>query len=146
MPNLTKEQLMTIHTLFSKLGMTKEQKDTIVTGFLGGRSKSSKDLTVKEATSLISHLKSLDPSEKKAEVMRRKILSLAHEMGWKKPGSTSIDMIRVDQWCIKYSYAHKKLNHYTLPELPKLVTQFEQGPYKHYLNACHANQGPESRR
>lgn len=101
-------------------------------GFTSGRSGSSKDLTSDEANALIRHLKQLDPEEVAAEKMRRKIISMAHEMGWRLPGTTRADMQRIDSWCVKYGYLHKKLNQYLPAELPALVTQFE-AVYKSFL-------------
>jgi len=131
---LSKQQLITANTLISKLGISPEQKREIIFGFTSGRSGSSKDLTHDEAVLLIGHLKSLDPDEKKAEIMRRKVISMAHEIGWHQPGTNKIDMPRLDGWCKKFGYLKKGLNAYTLSELPKLVTQFEKGPYAYILN------------
>lgn len=106
------------------------QKETLVLAFSNGRCKSSKELTLQEAGALITHLKSLDGSHK----MRRKIISMAHELGWKIPGTKKIDMDAINEWCKKYGFGKKELNEYTEQELPKLVTQFQNGPYKHYLH------------
>ena len=131
---LNKGQLIAINTLISKLKFTKEQKATMVSGFTAGRSDSSKDLSMSEAALLISHLKSQDPDEQKAEKMRRKIISMAHELHWHQPGAVQIDMKRVDGWCKTYGFGKKGLNSYSLAELPKLVTQFQNGPYKSFIN------------
>jgi hypothetical protein len=133
MQTISKPQLITVNTLLSKLGLQARKTD-IITGFTGGRSSSSRDMSFNEASALIQHLKGLDPQERKAEVMRRKIISMAHEMGWHLPGGNKIDMRRVDAWCLKYGYRHKKLDGYQYKDLPLLVTQFETGPYKHYIS------------
>lgn len=129
MEAITSSQLITVNTLVSKLHLSKEQKGIIIAGFTGGRSSSSKDLTSAEGIEVIRHLKSMDPDEKKADKMRRKLISMAHELHWHKPGTAIIDMRKVDGWCKKFGYLKKGLNSYTLAELPKLVTQFELGPY-----------------
>jgi hypothetical protein len=71
-----------------------------------------------------------------ANTMRKKIIALAHQMGWSKihPGSGNkiADMQRIDEWCNKYGYLHKRLNQYTIEELPKLVTQY-QNLYNSFL-------------
>lgn len=128
----TKQQLTIIHTLLNKHKMSAHKGD-IVSGFTAGRTESSREMDIKEAAAMIRHLKTLDPDAKRAERMRRKIISLAHEMNWKLP-SGKIDMKHVDGWCIRLSYLHKKLDAYSLSELPRLVTQFENGPYKHYIS------------
>ena len=134
MEAITRGQLAAIGALMNKLAITTDQKRDMVSGFSGGRCTSSKDLHKVEGMYLIRHLKSLDPEEKKAETMRRKIISMAHELHWQIPGTTRIDMRRVDEWCLKFGYGKKKLNQYLYSELPKLLTQFELGPYRSFIN------------
>lgn len=131
---ITPAQLTCINIMLNKLKIDKDIKEAMVLGFSNNRSTSSRDLYLLEAKAMIRHLKELDPEEKAAEVMRRKIISRAHEMGWKKPDG-AIDMKRLDDWCIKYSYLKKKINQYQYKELPMLVTIFEEKVYKQFLNA-----------
>lgn len=126
--NIKPEQLRNLHGLLNRTGLM-EEKETLVLSFSGGREKSSRGLTYQEAGALITHLKSLDGSHK----MRRKIISMAHELGWKIPGTKKINMEAINTWCKTYGYGKKELNEYTEQELPKLVTQFQNGPYKFYL-------------
>lgn len=123
------EQTRTLHALLNNNKMM-GQKAALILGFTDGRSESSKDLTYQEAGALINHLKSIDSSHK----MRRRIIKMAHEMGWKLKDSSKIDIERVNEWCVKFGYGHKPLNDYSPVELPKLVSQFEFGPYKHYIS------------
>lgn len=97
----------------------------MVASFSHGRATSSKDLYTAEAAAMITHLKAQDPDEISAERQRRKIISLAHEAGYRVPGTKKVDMKRLDEWCKKYGHGHKSLNNYTLKELPALVTQFQ---------------------
>lgn len=129
---ITRAQLICINVLMRKLGMETQSK-TLVSSFSNGRETSRANLTIGEATDLIKWLKSQDPEEKKAETMRRKMISLAHEMNWREPGSFKVNMRSLDEWCVKYGYLHKKLNQYLYSELPKLVSQFE-GVHKSFLN------------
>lgn len=112
------------------------QKAQLIEGATNGRSTSSKDLTVDEARSLISYLRTLpNAQQERAEKMRRKIISMAHEMGWHTlvAGRWIADMARLNDWMVKSSYLHKPINRYSYNELPKLVTQFE-AVYKSFLN------------
>lgn len=136
----TKHQLTIIHTLLNKHKMI-AHKAEIIAGFTGGRTESSRDLQPGEAVRLIKYLNSLasasSATDVKAERMRRKIISLGHEMNWRiLTGSMAgkIDMKRIDAWCTHFGYLHKRLDDYTYQELPRLITQFENGPYKHYLS------------
>lgn len=59
---------------------------------------------------------------------RRKILSMAHELGWSYLGRDNkmvADIERINRWCNEYGYLRKPLNYYTPDELPRLVTQFQ---------------------
>jgi hypothetical protein len=132
MANINSNQLKAIHTLLGMHGL-KDEKESIVNAFTGGRTGSSKELKYKEAAALIGHLKSLEPTNGRADKMRNKILSMAHEMNWCLEGGNNIvDMDHVNNWCIHYGHAKKKLDDYKYNELPTLVSQFEE-VYKRHL-------------
>ena len=126
MSNILPAQMRLLHALLNSTGMM-PQKESLVAAFGHGK-QSSKDLNFTEAGELISYLKTIDASHK----MRRKIIRLAHDMGWQLPGK-KIDMDRLNGWCKTYGFGKKELNAYTAQELPKLVTQFEK-VYNDYLN------------
>lgn len=140
MKTLNSNQLKAIYALLGEHGL-RDEKESIIQAFTGGRSTHVSDMTSAEAAALIGHLKSLDNTEAGATRMRNKILSMAHEMNWcLTPGPSPqergvkrrIDMGRVNNWCISRSYLKKKLDDYTYSELPKLVSQFEE-VYKSHL-------------
>jgi hypothetical protein len=128
---LSPDQLKGIHTLLNKQGL-KDDKDSIVQSFTAGRTTSSREMYHDEAAALIGHLKSLDPQDTASDKMRNKIISMAHEMGWRIQGTESIDMQHVNGWCVAHSYLKKKLDDYKYAELPKLVTQFTE-VYKSFI-------------
>lgn len=127
----TYSQIAAIHTLLAKQGLKDDKRD-IVRSFTAGRTESVKEMRNEEAAALIGHLKSMDPEEKSADKMRNKILSMAHEMGWRKPGTERIDMDHVNGWMRSKSYLKKDLDAYRFGELPKLVSQFEE-VYKSFI-------------
>lgn len=132
---ITPAQLRKINTMISKRGISKDAKEAMMLGFTAGRSSSSKELHFNEAAELIKHLEAGDPNRESAEKMRGKILYYAHEMGWHtlKNGRYVADILRVDEWCLKYGYIKRKLDGYSYQELPRLVSQFE-AVYKHYIS------------
>lgn len=95
-----------------------------------GRSQSSKDLTDQEYSSLMNILKKeAEPIQVKyneaGNRMRKKILSICHELGMHLQGTTKIDMQAVNKLCRDRGMFKKDLNKHSNAELPKLVTQFE---------------------
>lgn len=132
MKYLNTNQLRAIHALLGEQGL-RDEKANIVQAFTGGRTTHSSEMSSSEAAALIGHLKSLNPVNNRADKMRNKILSMAHEMQWEKDGR--IDMDHLNNWCLAKSYLKKKLDEYEYAELPKLVTQFEQ-VYKSHLKGA----------
>jgi hypothetical protein len=127
----TISQIGAIHTLISKHGL-KDDKQSIVKAFTAERTTSVREMSFEEGAALIGHLKSLDPEEIAGDKMRNKVLSMAHEMGWRLPGTEDIDMKHVNNWMRSYSYLKKDLDDYRYKELPRLVTQVEE-VYKSFL-------------
>lgn len=122
-----------MHTLLAQANLM-DEKRTLVQSFTEYRTEHSSEMTDAEAMLMIDYLRRQpDPAQK----MRRKIISMAHEMGWhslitgpsnQEEGGRAkwvIDMKRLNAWMVKYSYLHKELNAYRYKELPKLITQFE---------------------
>lgn len=144
MESATKEQIKAINAILAKQGLMDDKKN-IVQSWTQGRTTSTKDLYFNEAWLLVQALKNESlPSieELRKERMARKIIAMAHEIGWIKPVSvvdperglvTKKDYTRLHDWIIKYGYLKKELREYTYMELPKLVTQFEFGVYKDYI-------------
>ena len=122
-----------LHGLLTQAGLH-EQKATLVMSYTEGRSESSKDLTNVEAKLMIAHLANIaNENGEASQKMRRRIISMAHEMHWHLTGTQKIDMERLNDWCCVFGYGKKVLNRYSYRELPKLVTQFEF-VYKDYLS------------
>lgn len=120
--------------MFTRLNIDEETKEETLHTYSDGRTTRISQLSITEATALIKMLTGTGQQDKEtpANKMRGKILSMGHEMFWKLP-SGKIDMPRINAFCIKSGYLHKKLNDYTESELPTLVTQFEK-VYSDYLN------------
>ena len=141
---ISKDKIIQFNTLIHKLNLT-QQKATMIGGATKGRTESSAKLYQHEATELIKQLQNMQPVQpvqqwkaKPGEQQRRKIIAIAYNMGWEIPnpkgGKPKADMNRINDWCIKFGFGHKKLNDYTESELPTLVSVFEK-VYKEYLNA-----------
>ena len=113
-----------IFALLNKTGLM-AQKENLVLGFSGGRTATTKDLYNDEINDLIRYLKTQDKDEAGAEKMRRKIIAMAHRLGWEHENG-KVDMQRLDAWCVNKGYLKKKLNQYLYNELPKLVWQFKE--------------------
>lgn len=126
-----------LHWYLGNLNIQNDVKEDLVYQFTNGRETRSSAMTSEECQALITYLRGLkrkleapkptapakpDSPENK---MRRKVISICHEMGWKL-ASGKIDMARVNEFCEKRGHKHKVLNFYTKEELPLLITQFEK--------------------
>lgn len=127
---ITKQQIIIAQTLLSKCNL-RAQKANVLLGFSDGRTEHVNELEEKEAAELITFLqrkaRDMDrtPRALWTDRMKRKIISMAHELGWKLPNG-KINMKSVNGWCVKYGYLHKRLDEYKYRELHTLVQQFEQ--------------------
>jgi len=131
MENITTPQLIKVKTLMSKMKLLPFSKE-LAYSFTDGRTDSVSKMYGHEAWLLIKHLDDDGKEPTPKEKMQRKLLSMAHEQGWKLYGG-KINMEKVNGWCVKYGTLHKPFNAYTETELPALVTQFES-MYGKYLN------------
>ncbi|WP_400192796.1 hypothetical protein [Hymenobacter sp. B81] len=130
MQYITLPQNKRLHQLINQLGL-KDEKEALVREFSGIGATSSKQLLTQEAMRLIKHLEDCAANPEasqeramRADKMRNKILSLAHEMRWELDGGR-VDMKRVNEWCQARGFGKKDLNQYTYDELTKLVSQFK---------------------
>lgn len=115
--------------ILTKTGM-QGRRHAICWDFSKERTESSKELTNTEMLSIIEALEKGFSELDRCDVMRKKIISMAHEMGWKLfvPGNlkSKADINKINNWCEKYGMYHKKLNAHNYKELISLVSQFEK--------------------
>lgn len=121
----TLSQNKQLYGLFSELGIDDDTKHALVSEYSAGRTFKSSELEVMECKLLISFLGSMIKTKNAANTMRRKMLSIAYQLGWTVEHG-KLDLARVNNWCVKYGYLHKPLNDYDVKELPQLITQFER--------------------
>lgn len=114
-----------------------DKKALIVSGFTEGRTEHSSEMTQQEAFEMIDHLVKLKPQvieDDPDNRMRRKIISIAYEMKWAKPGQWATALLGIDNFCKgEHGIYKKELQEHTHDELVKVVSQFGQ-LYKKYLN------------
>lgn len=138
MERIAPKQTGLIKTVCAKL---KFESADLALDYSNNRTEHVSQLYKDEATQLIKWLlnqqkKPVSPKEQ----MTRKILSMAHELHWElqhapRPGkSNAVDMLKVDDWCIRYGQFHKPLDQHNELELTKLVTQFQYA-HKDFLKA-----------
>lgn len=114
-----------------RLNLTKEDVKAMVLECSQGKTESLRALSVSEYSKIYNHLESFKanipqkpPVANVSDKMRKKILSICHEMKWTV--NQKLDWKHINEFLLKSGYLHKQLNDYTEQELPKLVTQFEQ--------------------
>jgi hypothetical protein len=135
---INKGQIRAINVALGVRGLADDKED-IVSIYTNGRTTNEKEMFMHEARELLININGPD----KNDLMIRKMFAQAHELMWIKK------VQRVDEkgnlvpvndysvlynWVLKYGYLKKDLRDYTYKELPKLITQFENGPYKNYIS------------
>jgi len=130
----TKRQIRILHAILAKRGMM-DVKQQIVSDSTAGRTDHSSEMLYNEATDLLTRLNKGSEIRLSADIeagnrMRRRILSMCYTLGWTRIDQArvkqTVDLERLNSWCIKYSYMHKEMNAYSYQELPALVSQFEK--------------------
>ena len=139
----SKEQIKAVNATLAKAGLM-DDKASIIKQVTNGRTEHSSELYFEEAKSMLMGLLKNTWKQQPKNKMISKIFAMAHEMGWVekrtevgKDGNLIKvnDYNRVYGWIKKYGYLNPKdLKEYEYKEIPKLVAQFENGPYKHYLS------------
>lgn len=135
MKAIAHQQIITIHTLLpATVKADKELKAALIAQYTGSNDKTStRDLSYSQAYELIRDLqnsKDSSPIYLRSDKMRKKIISMAHDLGWQYYSEAKqklcADMNAINAWCTKYGYLHKNLDDYSYTELPGLVSQFER--------------------
>jgi hypothetical protein len=106
--------------LLSREGLAFAQED-LAYEYSNGRTRSLEKLDYRETQNLFAQLRQPSPKDK----MKRKILSMAHEMRWEL-GSGKVDMVRLNAWCVKHTPSHTVFNSIPVKDLPKVVSIYEK--------------------
>lgn len=127
MKAITEKQVKRIYTMIGNMNLRDEKENMVFSASLG-RTSSVKSLSFTEAEGLIKSLLSLQGSMNRnsSDKMRKKIIAICHDLGWKEPGSNRIDMDRVNDFLLKRGKYKKKLNHLTKDELAITIEQMER--------------------
>ncbi|OKL40277.1 hypothetical protein [Pontibacter flavimaris] len=134
MKKRTDTQNKKLHLLLNKAGLAAEKPD-LVAFYTNGRTSSSRDMYFHEAQKLIVYLESITSNSAstptdRADTMRKKVIAICYELGWIEPTDSpeerKINMAVIDGFLKKRGYIKKPLNEFTVRELPRLISQFEQ--------------------
>ena len=118
-PNYRRKRLhRKLMTLLSKLGIDDDMRHEMVYNFTGGRTQSTKELSLSEMSELIMQLEG--DHEEKIRRLRSEILAIATRTGIHDPSNWE----KFNAFMIHRSIHHKPLNEYSLEELKELRRQF----------------------
>ncbi len=123
-------QLKKIHAMFTRMGIAPEDKRNIVYSFTGGRTVSTKDLTLEEARILINRLSDYDKETYGKEC--RKVLSAIYKLSFDigmSYGETEADRLmnyaKISKFCRERGTVKKNISEMNLHELKQTKKQFE---------------------
>jgi len=127
-----KQQKQRLWAAAKARGMTNDSLRELIFDATGQRTDRSSAMSGPEIEQLIADINRL--GETKKNKMRRKLLALAHKLGWQvvHNGQAKADMKAVDDWCQHYGQYNKPLQEHSYKELCNLISQFEK-VYASYL-------------
>lgn len=104
----------------------KYERAELIKDFTQGRTSSLRELGASEYVDLLMSMNQMVVKGANAEAnnMRRKVIACLAKAGYTSAPKAA-DMERINNWCKSHGYLHKRLNEYSIGELPKLVTQAE---------------------
>lgn len=117
---MTSKQIIYVRSLLRKAQIDEDEKRELVMHLTNDRTDSLKAMTHEETQLLVE---ALGGGDKDRQPMVRKILSMAHTMGWEHADG-SVNLNRVNAWCRKYTKHHCDLDALTYEQLPEVVTIF----------------------
>lgn len=125
-----KKLIIRLQTIFSKKGISKEERAAIVHDFTDGKELSVGRLSLNELLGLIDRFSDKVVPENSSNQMRRKIIGLFRERGFEYydhlENRMKADMHRIYKWVKHYGkHNPKRLKDYTQLELIDLVSQVE---------------------
>lgn len=123
---MTPKQKTFVHRIIEREGLT-FVSDNLALEFSGNRTNVLAELNHKETQALINNF--IKPSS--TQKMKRKILSMAHEIRWVTPEG-KIDINKLNNWCKKYTPSHCDFNAISAKDLPIVVSIYEK-MYKNVL-------------
>lgn len=116
-----------------------EAKEAIVLSHTGGRTSHVSEISEVEFQDIMKYLSSMNSNNitpNKCDIMRKKIIAIAHQMRWYavdvaglylyRNNKPLIDYARIDNWCKKHTPFHKALNDLTSEELQVVITLFQK--------------------
>lgn len=115
---MTPKQISLARYLLNANGLDKEEA---VLSFTDGRTTHLTEMTSGEFSSLINMLQGETPKDR----MTKKILSMAHEMGWETPDGKA-DISRINAWATKYTKHKAGIDKIPEKELAGVVSVFEK--------------------
>lgn len=134
---ITPQQLKALHAAFRFHGMDDEARHECVASFTGGRTASTKYLTMNEARLLLSRLNGEDERVRKmlqqeAAVVLRSIYHLSMKISFLNKGfpadteeDKQMNLAKIDVWCRSRTKYRKNIREMNLEELKAVKKQLE---------------------
>lgn len=134
---ITPGQMKALHATFNRLRMDVDARHDCIYSFTGGRTQSSKDLTIREAQQLLEKLNPMDDKaremqNREARMVFRDIYRLSFLIPQLNQGFTSdneeeyrMNVAKLNVWARKYTKARKDVTRMALWELQETKKQLE---------------------
>ena len=138
----TRHQYAAIHAALHSLKWDSTVKEELVISYTGDASmKSCTDLSFEQASDLVKFLNDkvrtqTDDDKNACQSIRRRIIAIAHQLGWYERnmdgiliiagGNKRLDYTHLDNWLLVHTKAKKELNKMDKKELHAAAVQINQ--------------------
>lgn len=134
---ITSAQIKALQVVFSRKGFTSDDRHDFISGYTGGRTSSTRELTMTEAAQLFRSLGGMSNQEKqerqeKARKLVGSIYKLSLQINFlnkgydnRNPDDFEMNKAKLNKFCRERTAAHKNLTGMTLEELTATKKQLE---------------------
>ena len=134
---ITPAQLKALHATFHRVGLDDDARHECIASFTGGRTTSSRNLTMNEARLLLSRLNEDDERTRQMmQAERRKLMrciyALSFDISWLNQGFSSdteedrlMNYAKINRFCLDRTRFHKAYMKMTVAELEEVKKQLE---------------------
>ena len=136
---VTAQQIKALHAMFSRSGMDDDDRHRFISEFTGGRTDSTKGLTLNEARRILDTVNAnrVRKANEEARALVKQIFALSFQIsclnkgyGNESPEDVKMNIAKVNKFCRTHSKFRKPVTEMNTEELKEVKKQLEAMAYR----------------